>query len=406
MYPDEDRQWALYVLSETGTFSEAARVTGVSRNTIARWAREDGTVSTSRKGIVLHTTAEKLAALAMLDAGTGAREVADAFDVTPQTVGNWRRRMEEGELKPGTPDERARAPQEPPQGPAAPPAEAPEEDIDSLRKRIHALELKNAVLEQKIEILKKDPSADVSDMGNREKAMVVGALRNVFSLSELLCELGLSRSTYYYERRALARGDRLAWLRPLVTSVFAQSHGIFGSERVWARIRELGIIVSEKVVRKVMRECGLIAKTSAKGRRYSSYEGEEGRACAPNLLLLDRAEDAHEFRCPVPGKVFSTDVTEFKLPSGSKVYLSPMIDLFDGKVISAAIGQSPNKELVAGMLADASPSFVGTVVVHNDRGWHYRTPDWISQCEELGVVRSMSRKGHSPDNAVSEALCA
>ncbi|WP_130812217.1 hypothetical protein [Olsenella sp. Marseille-P4559] len=125
MYSDEDRRWAPCVLSETGTFSETARVTGISRGTVARWAQGDDAAGASRKGIVLHTTTEKLAALAMPAAGAGVREVAGAFDVIPQATGNRGRRMEGGGLGPETPGEQAREPREDPREPAAPPAGAP-----------------------------------------------------------------------------------------------------------------------------------------------------------------------------------------------------------------------------------------------------------------------------------------
>ncbi|WP_165443636.1 IS3 family transposase [Olsenella sp. Marseille-P4559] len=149
-----------------------------------------------------------------------------------------------------------------------------------------------------------------------------------------------------------------------MTPALAQSRGTFGSERVWARIRELGAVVSEKVVRKVMRECGLVAKTSAKGRHHGPCEGEEGRACAPDPPLPGKAEDAHGFCCPVPGKVFSTDISGLGLPSGPKACLSPMTGPLDGKVVSEAIGPSPDRGLAAGMPAGASPPFVGTVAAH------------------------------------------
>ena len=42
--------------------------------------------------------------------------------------------------------------------------------------------------------------------------------------------------------------------------------------------------------------------------------------------------------------------------------------------------------------------------MHSDRGGHYRWSGWIKICEENGLVRSMSRKGCSPDNARCEGF--
>ena len=162
--------------------------------------------------------------------------------------------------------------------------------------------------------------------------------------------------------------------------------------------------VSEKVVRRIMAEEGLRAR-APRAARYSSYAGEEGRAAAPNLLLVDAGRDLHDFSAAAPGEVLVTDITEFRLPDDPrKVYLSPAVDLFDGDVAAFSVGTSPSKALVAEMLAGAVAAAGGGFTLHSDRGWHYRTPDWVRACGEAGVERSMSRKGHSPDNAACEGF--
>ena len=142
-----------------------------------------------------------------------------------------------------------------------------------------------------------------------------------------------------------------------------------------------------------MREEGLEAARPRR-RRYSSYAGEEGRACAPNLLLVDASRDLHDFSAAAPGGAMVTDVTEFRLPDDArKVYLSPVIDLYDGDVVYFSAGTSPSKALVSEMLAGAVAAAGGGFTLHSDRGWHYRTPDWVAACGAAGVTRSMSRKG-------------
>ena len=76
----------------------------------------------------------------------------------------------------------------------------------------------------------------------------------------------------------------------------------------------------------------------------------------------------------------------------------------DGDVAAFSVGTSPSKALVAEMLAGAVAAAGGGFTLHSDRGWHYRTPDWVRACGEAGVERSMSRKGHSPDNAACEGF--
>ena len=101
-----------------------------------------------------------------------------------------------------------------------------------------------------------------------------------------------------------------------------------------------------------------------------------------------------------------TDIAEFQIPAG-KVYLSPMIDCFDGLVISWTIGTHPNAELVNTML-DAAIETVAQSndrpIIHSDRGAHYRWPGWLARVGEAKLIRSMSRKGCSPDNAACEGF--
>lgn len=100
-----------------------------------------------------------------------------------------------------------------------------------------------------------------------------------------------------------------------------------------------------------------------------------------------------------------TDHTEFHIPEG-KVYLSPIIDCFDGMVVSWAIGTSPDAELVNTMLDDAISQLSDEEhsIIHSVRGSHYRWPGWISRIENAGLLRSMSRKGRSPDNSACEGF--
>ena len=114
---------------------------------------------------------------------------------------------------------------------------------------------------------------------------------------------------------------------------------------------------------------------------------------------------ARNFHAESPNQLWLTDLTEFRIPAG-KVYLSPILDCFDGKLVSWTIGTSPNAELVNTMLdlgieqldEDEHP------VVHHDCGCHYRWPGWIQRMDEAGLTRSMSKKGCSPDNSACEGL--
>ena len=242
-------------------------------------------------------------------------------------------------------------------------------------------------------------------MSNRRKCELGERLRAAtgLPLREITAFLRISKSSYEYHRARLGR-DRDADIRGAVRGEFGASGGAYGYRRIRAALLARGLRASEKRVRRVMREEGLEARRPRR-RRYSSYGGEAGRAAAPNLLLVDAARDLHDFSAARPGEVMATDITEFRLPDDPrKVYLSPVIDLHDGDVVAFSAGTSPSKALVAEMLGGAVAATGGGFTLHSDRGWHYRTPDWVAACEEAGITRSMSRKGHSPDNAACEGF--
>lgn len=99
-----------------------------------------------------------------------------------------------------------------------------------------------------------------------------------------------------------------------------------------------------------------------------------------------------------------TDITEFGLSDG-KVYLSPLIDCYTGLPITWTIGTSPNTQLTNTMLNQAHKIVeYKNIIIHSDRGMHYRVPSWISLMEQYGYTRSMSKKGCSPDNSMCEGF--
>ena len=114
---------------------------------------------------------------------------------------------------------------------------------------------------------------------------------------------------------------------------------------------------------------------------------------------------ARDFKAEQPNQKWLTDITEFQLPAG-KVWLSPVVDCFDGKVISWSLSTRPDAELVNTMLDSAVETLNAgeRPVIHSDRGGHYRWPGWLERVNAAGLIRSMSRKGCSPDNAACEGF--
>lgn len=272
-----------------------------------------------------------------------------------------------------------------------------ERQIETLKRDIRRLQLEQDLLKKANEILKKDMGIDRQQLSNREKTQLVDALRQTYTLPELLKEVGLPRSSYFYHRARLDVSDRYVDLRRTITEIFENNHRCYGYRRMQASLNRQRVSISEKVVQRLMKQESLIA-TAPKRRRYGSYLGEIGPA-PDNLINRD-------FHAVAPNAKWLTDITEFQIPAG-KVYLSPMIDCFDGMVVSWSIGTRPDADLVNSMLdaaIDTVASSSERPVVHSDRGAHYRWPGWLTRISGANLVRSMSRKGYSPDNAACEGF--
>jgi transposase InsO family protein len=271
-----------------------------------------------------------------------------------------------------------------------------ERQVESLQRDIRNLQLEHDLLKKANEILKKDLGVSLLLLSNREKTALVDALREAYALPELLDRLDLARSSYFYHRSRQG-GDKYAEVRRTITDIFESNHRSYGYRRIQASLNRQRVFVSEKVVQRLMKQEHLQA-LRPKRRGYRSYVGEISPA-PENIVNRD-------FHAAAPNEKWLTDISEFQIPAG-KVYLSPMIDCFDGMVVSWSIGTSPDAELVNTMLDAAVETVIGDdkrPVVHSDRGGHYRWPGWLSRIAKANLVRSMSRKACSPDNAACEGF--
>lgn len=187
---------------------------------------------------------------------------------------------------------------------------------------------------------KKDRGINPGDLTNREKTLLIDALRATYRVRDLLDALSMARSSYFYHLARLQLPDRYQEVRTNVGRIFKENRRVYGYRRIHMMFRRVGTVVSEKVIRRIMAEETLVV-ISRRRRRYSAYQGEITPAVA-NILQRD-------FHAEAPSEKWLTDITEFQV-STSKVYLSPAIDCFDGMVVSWTIGTRPDAELVNRML--------------------------------------------------------
>ena len=259
------------------------------------------------------------------------------------------------------------------------------EEISQLKAQVQNMQLEIDILKATLDVLKKDPGINTKTLSNREKAVIVDTLRGKNSLPLLLEALNFPKSSYYHQFHRKSFREKYRNVSNCIREIFVENYSCYGYRRITAALNRDELILSEKVVRHIMRENQLIVKCR-KMCKYSSYKGEFSPAVA-NVI-------ARNFNAEKPNQKWLTDITEFSIPAG-KVYLSPVIDCFDGMPVSWKIGTFPDAQLVNTMLdaAIATLSTTAHPLVHTDRGCHYRWPGWIERMNRAQLVRSMSKKG-------------
>lgn len=421
-YTREQRRIAVDHYIAHGRFlSRTVRALGYpSRKLLARWVDE---LEPGRRRARRAPAQEAVRRRAVVEYASGvgtSRRIGEALGVSAESVRNWKHAMLRSDGKEcmmGRGQGTGRADGFDPR----PARDTGSDDVDMARlrrqldglrrerermqgqlARLRAerleLEIELEAIRYAKELLGKGEGADPHNLTNSEKTRLVLHLCAVFGMGprRLIGRYALSRSTFYDNRRRLALPGRDEWLLAPVRAVFERSHGRYGYRRVWQALRDQGIRVCAKRVMRLMTKHGIRPRLRSR-RRYSSYSGEH--TPAPANLVQRR------FHAKAPNRLWVTDITEFHVKAG-KVYLSPVIDCFDGMPVAWSIGTRPDAALANTMLERACAALKAGEhpVIHSDRGGHYRWPGWIRICERHGLTRSMSAKGCSPDNAAAEGF--
>lgn len=403
MYSEEQYLKALEVYDETGSVTKTFTILGYPsrRQTLYNWITRRKHVPEGCSTFRGLNTPEhprhpplsaKLEALhRCFELGEDVQSVSDEIGYSTASIYNWRKKY----IKKGT-VALMNPPNERPRGRLTEGSTSSNDEISILKEQVQNLQLEIDILKETIDVLKKDPGINITVLSNKEKAVIVDALKKKYSLPLLLKKLCFSKSSYYYQASRKTFSERHLDDLKRIKAIFDENKARYGYRRIRAILNREGINISEKVVRKIMRDNSLFVKTK-KARKYNSYKGEISPE-VPNIINRN-------FSAEKPNKKWLTDITEFSIPAG-KVYLSPMIDCFDGMPVSWKISTTPDAKLVNSMLdeAIATLNYDEHPIVHSDRGCHYRWPGWIERMEKAHLYRSMSKKGCSPDNAACEGF--
>ena len=203
----------------------------------------------------------------------------------------------------------------------------------------------------------------------------------------------MARSSFYYHEKQNKLPDKYKAIKELIKSIYRKHKGRYGYRRITDELENKGIVINHKTVLRLMKILGL--KSIIRVKKYKSYKGEQGKI-APNIL-------ERNFKATAPNQKWATDITEFNV-SGKKLYLSPIIDLFNGEIISYELTERPVFNQVVTMLKKAFKKIPNNtnLTLHSDQGWQYQMKQYQYLLKEKGIIQSMSRKGNCLDNAIIE----
>ena len=205
---------------------------------------------------------------------------------------------------------------------------------------------------------------------------MIWELRHEHKVGLLIDIAGIPRSTYYYYSKQFnaPKPDKYAEIKPLIRKIYDDSKERYGYRRI---TNEMGIFCRVRM------------------KKYNSFRGEVGKI-APNLLERD-------FKADKPNQKWVTDVTEFAL-FGIKLYLSPIIDLFNGEVVAYNLSYHPNLNQITNMLEKSFAKIPDNtnLILHSDQGWQYQHKHYQKMLRDKGIRQSMSRKGNFLDNTCAE----
>jgi len=222
---------------------------------------------------------------------------------------------------------------------------------------------------------------------------VIQELRREYELVMLLEIAQLPRSTFYYHSKKQKEEDKYAQAKAEIAAIYHENKGRYGYRRITDELHNRKIYLNHKTVQRLMKELGLVCRVRMK--KYRSYKGEKGTTADNHLN--------REFRAEKPNQKWVTDVTEFRL-FGQKLYLSPILDLYSGDIVTYTLSDSPNLLMVTTMLEQAFVKIPDNtkLLLHSDQGWHYRHKQYVQMLQDKGIRQSMSHKGNCYDNAVME----
>ncbi|RIY31043.1 hypothetical protein CKF54_07995 [Psittacicella hinzii] len=214
--------------------------------------------------------------------------------------------------------------------------------------------------------------------------------------------LGLSKSTYFYNKGRIARGlvDKYAEVRKKIRKLFFDNFSTYGYRRIYQELKQEAEnnagcpCCGKDMVRQLMREENLTARMQQVKDSKRNYVPSP-TSYAPNLVAGDFTSKSLGTHC-------SIDFTEVQTING-KVYLAVLVDYFNNHV-TVSHGSNATTELAIECIKKYDRFLKKGAIIHSDRGAQFKSHEYIKYTDEIGVVRSMSKPYTPTDNAIVESV--
>jgi len=203
--------------------------------------------------------------------------------------------------------------------------------------------------------------------------------------------MGISRSTYY--DAPVSAPDDTAIVEAI--SAICGEFERYGWRRVQAALRQQGVVVNHKKVKRLMREHDLQPRMR---RRYAATtDSDHDQPIFCNLAKDKVINGANQ--------LWVADITYVAVTAGF-VYVAVILDAWSRRVVGYAISRAIDVRLTLAALnaaiEDRRPP--PGCLHHSDRGSQYAAQAYRQALDRHGLVGSMGRRGNPYDNAKAESF--
>ncbi|WP_416042833.1 IS3 family transposase [Bacillus halotolerans] len=254
---------------------------------------------------------------------------------------------------------------------------------------LEKLQAENRYLRQQNEVFKKVQRIG-KEVDSQTSVELVEVLHGTMTVQNICVHLGISRASYYRWKKNLMKDHPKCHLEKQIGTLCREHKYRYGYRKITAILKK-EMRINHKTVQRIMQKNQWQCRVKVKKRK------KNGQPYAVVDNILDR-----NFQSDHPLEKLVTDITY--LPYGQKqLYLSSILDVYNGEVIAFTIGDKQDTDFVLNTL-DQLPTLPQNCVLHSDQGSVYTSYEYQKAVKTKGITMSMSRKGTPADNASIESF--